>query len=84
MVTRQMLSNARKLKQLSCGRFDFKGTTDLHEELRAFARFLDVDAPTGDRVTEAEVVYVHVTGENREPTPLDAECVRAAGFEPKG
>lgn len=36
-----------------------------------------------DRVTQAEVIYVHVSGEKREPTPLDPECVRAAGFEPK-
>lgn len=36
-----------------------------------------------DRVTEAEVVYVHVSSEDRQPMALDPECVRSAGFEPK-
>ena len=34
------------------------------------------------KVTEAEVVYVHVNADDRRPTPLDPLLVRAAGFEP--
>ncbi|MEM9556234.1 MAG: hotdog domain-containing protein [Acidobacteriota bacterium] len=34
------------------------------------------------RVTEAEVVYVHIDSTNR-PTPLDESLVRAAGLEPR-
>lgn len=36
-----------------------------------------------ERVTEAEVVYVNVDPIDRQPTPLDPERIRAAGFEPK-
>ncbi len=44
-VTRQMLANALQVPDLACGRFDFKGTTDMDAELRAFVQDLGVQLP---------------------------------------
>lgn len=52
VVTKQMLGNALAIKDLACGRFDFKGTTDMDDAVRAFARRLNVPPPPGKRLTE--------------------------------
>lgn len=56
LITRQMLANALRLPELSglaCGRFDFKGTTDIDPEIRAFAQHLSVPLPpTSPRLHE--------------------------------
>jgi hypothetical protein len=44
-LTKQFLGNALKLPQLTCGRFDFKGSSDMDGELRAFAERLEVSIP---------------------------------------
>lgn len=44
-VTRQMLANALQVPELACGRFDFKGTTNMDGELRAFVQDLGVPLP---------------------------------------
>jgi hypothetical protein len=44
-VTRQMLANALAMPEVACGRFDFKGTTDMDREVRAFVQDLGVPAP---------------------------------------
>lgn len=45
-ITLQMLNNAvLKLPDLACGRFDFKGTTKLDDELRSFVLDLGVPLP---------------------------------------
>jgi hypothetical protein len=48
-ITRQMLANALRTQGLACGRFDFKGTTDLDGELRVFVQDLDVRVPPASR-----------------------------------
>jgi hypothetical protein len=45
-LTKQFLRNALRIPDLTCGRFDFKGSSDMDAELRAFAEFLNVPAPT--------------------------------------
>jgi|RhiMetdeSRZDD1v2_1073273.scaffolds.fasta_scaffold191843_2 TIR domain-containing protein len=45
-LTKQFLRNALKMPDLTCGRFDFKGSSDMDAELRAFAERLDVPTPT--------------------------------------
>jgi TIR domain len=45
-LTKQFLRNALKIPDLTCGRFDFKGSSDMDTELRAFAERLDVPTPT--------------------------------------
>jgi len=44
-ITQQILGNALRLPGFGCGRFDFKGTTDIDAELRAFVQHLNVPAP---------------------------------------
>jgi hypothetical protein len=52
-VTRQMLGNALRVPDLACGRFDFKGSTDLDAELRSFIQHFDVALPApGQRLNE--------------------------------
>ena len=48
-ITKQMLANALRIPELACGRFDFKGTTDLDAEVRAFVQDLGVPLPPADR-----------------------------------
>ena len=47
-----MLSNALGVTGLACGRFDFKGTTDMDAEVRAFIQDLDVPLPPPGRLNE--------------------------------
>jgi hypothetical protein len=44
-IIRQMLANALRLPNLACGRFDFKGTTNMEVELGAFVQDLGVPLP---------------------------------------
>ena len=44
-ITNQMLANALQMPNLACGRFDFKGGTDMDAEVRAFVQELDVPLP---------------------------------------
>jgi hypothetical protein len=44
-ITRQMLANALRIRNLDCGRFDFKGTTDMDAALRVLVQDLDVSLP---------------------------------------
>src|SRR4051794_27748157 len=44
-ITRQMLANALAIPDIACGRFDFKGTTYMDREVRAFIQELGVAAP---------------------------------------
>jgi hypothetical protein len=44
-ITRQMLANAVQMPDLACGRFDFKGTTDVDNEVRALVQYLEVPLP---------------------------------------
>jgi hypothetical protein len=44
-ITKQMLRNALRVPNLACGRFDFKGTTTLENELQFFVQDLGVPPP---------------------------------------
>lgn len=44
-VTRQLLANALAMPEVACGRFDFKGTSDMDREVGAFVQDLGVRAP---------------------------------------
>ena len=44
-ITKQMLANALRIPELACGRFDFKGTTDMDEEVHNFVQWLGVPRP---------------------------------------
>jgi hypothetical protein len=44
-ITKQMLANVLPLPGIACGRFDFKGTTDVEAEMNSFVQFLQVVVP---------------------------------------
>jgi hypothetical protein len=44
-ITRQMLGNILPVPGIACGRFDFKGTTGMDNEVKAFVQELDVPEP---------------------------------------
>jgi hypothetical protein len=44
-ITKQMLANAIPMPGIACGRFDFKGTTDVEAEVNSFIQFLQVKLP---------------------------------------
>ena len=48
-ITRQMLRNALHMRDLACGRFDFKGSANLENEVEAFVQHLEVDVPTSEQ-----------------------------------
>ena len=45
LITRQVLANALRLPGLACGRFDFKGTTDMDAAVRVCVQDLGVPLP---------------------------------------
>ena len=51
-MSRQMARNALALPGVACGRFDFKGTSNMDVEFEAFAQPLGVDAPRGSTLNE--------------------------------
>jgi hypothetical protein len=44
-MTKQLLGNALRCTGLACGRFDFKGTTDVDSELQRFVQHLGIPVP---------------------------------------
>jgi hypothetical protein len=52
-LTKQFLRVGLKMPDITCARFDFKGSSDMDNVLRTFAEGLDVQPPTpGTRVTD--------------------------------
>jgi hypothetical protein len=47
-ISRQMLMNALRIPELACGRFDFKGGTDMDAEVPIFVQDLDVPLPPAE------------------------------------
>jgi SEFIR domain len=45
-ITKQLLGNALRCPGLACGRFDFKGTTDVDAEVQRFVQHLGVPVPS--------------------------------------
>ena len=48
-ITNKMFANAWGVQNLACGRFDFKGTSELDVELQSFAQDLKIPEPTANR-----------------------------------
>ena len=58
LLTKQFLRNALKIPGLLCGRFDFKGSSDMDAELRAFAERLEVAPPTSGASASAQLAQI--------------------------
>lgn len=79
-ITRQMLGNALRVPDLACGRFDFKGTTDMDAELRAFVQQLDVTLPPpGQRLNERLGHVLDALKQRAHPALLVFDTYEAAG-----
>jgi len=79
-ITRQMLSNALNVADLACGRFDFKGTTDMDAELRAFVQELGVPLPPASaRLNDRLTNMLDGLKQRARPTLLIFDTYEAAG-----
>jgi len=79
-LTKQFLRNAIKIKQFTCGRFDFKGSSDMDVEMRAFADLLAVSAPMPGTGVSSQLAQVFAAVKNRaQPTLLIFDTFEAAG-----
>ena len=75
-----MLGAALRVADLACGRFDFKGTTDMDVELRAFVQQLDVALPSaGPRLGERLGHVLYVLKRRAHPALLIFDTYEAAG-----
>jgi len=79
-IGRQMHANALQIANLACGRFDFKGTTGMDAEVRAFVPDLGVPLPPdGPRLNERLGQILDVLKRNARPTLLIFDTYEAAG-----
>ena len=79
-ITKQLLGNALRCPGLACGRFDFKGTTDVEGELQRFVQHLGVPVPVGSTtITQGlAAILVKLTVRAR-PVLLIFDTFEAAG-----
>jgi hypothetical protein len=78
-VTRQMLANTLAIPHIACGRFDFKGTTGMDRELRAFVQDLEVPPPTGNSLHDCLDQILFVLKQRARPTLLIFDTYESAG-----
>jgi hypothetical protein len=79
-ITRQMLANALRVPNLACGRFDFKGTTDMEAELGAFVQDLGVPLPPASaRLNERLALILNALKERASAALLIFDTYEAAG-----
>src|SRR5262245_46104852 len=81
-ITRQMLANALRIADLGCGRFDFKGTSDMDAALRVFVQDLNVPAPAASpRFNERLGNVLAALRQRARPALLIFDTYEAAGSE---
>ena len=79
-LTKQFLGNAFKIPALTCGRFDFKGSSDMDAELRTFAERLEVPAPTTGPGVSSQLGHVFASLKKAaRPTLLIFDTFERAG-----
>lgn len=79
-ITRQMLANALRVPDLACGRFDFKGTTDMDAELSAFVQDLGVPLPPpSPRLNDRLAHILNELKQRARPALLVFDTYEAAG-----
>lgn len=79
-LTKQFVRNALKLPGITCGRFDFKGSSDMDAELSAFAERLGVPSPTPGTGVSNQLAQVFATiRKNATPTLLIFDTFELAG-----
>jgi hypothetical protein len=79
-LTRQFLGNALNIQDLTCGRFDFKATSDMDDELRTFTDGLEVPTPTPGPSVSNQLASVFASlKEKARPTLLIFDTFERAG-----
>ena len=79
-ITRQMLVNAIQMPDLACGRFDFKGTTDVDAEVLALVQYLEVNVPPASlRLNERLNHILESLKQRAKPALLIFDTYEAAG-----
>lgn len=78
-ITEQLLGNALRFPWLRCGRFDFKGTTRLREELQRFSSHLAVPLPKEEMIALALGAILQSVLARHEPTLLIFDTFETAG-----
>jgi len=79
-ITRQMLGNALRMKEIACGRFDFKGTSGLDNEVRSFIQHLGVPLPdAGSPLSQRLSQILESVKARAQPTLLIFDTYEAAG-----
>ena len=79
-ITKQMMRNALRVSDLACGRFDFKGSTDMDAELGAFVLNLGVPLPpTGPRLNDRLGAILDALKKRARPALLVFDTYEAAG-----
>ncbi len=81
-ITQQMLVNALCLKNLPCGRFDFKGTADIDATIKIFIQDLDITLPPSNlRLTQQFNHILLVLKQKAKPALLIFDTYEAASNE---
>jgi hypothetical protein len=79
-ITRQMLANALAMPDIACGRFDFKGTTDVDREVMAFVQELGIPLPApAGRLDDRLGQILHGLKQRAHPTLLIFDTFEMAG-----
>lgn len=74
-----MPANALQIPELACGRFDFKGGTDIDGKIRAFVQELGVAAPPpSPQINERLAAILAKLSESKQPTLLVFDTYEAA------
>jgi hypothetical protein len=79
-ITRQMLGNVLAVPDIACGRFDFKGTTGMENEMKAFVQELGVEEPKpNSRIHERLGEILTAVKQRASPTLLIFDTYEMAG-----
>jgi hypothetical protein len=79
-LSKQFVRNTLKIDELRVGRFDFKGSTDMDEELRSLAQRLDVNAPVAGSGASRQLAQIfNELRAGARPTLLIFDTFEAAG-----
>ena len=57
-ITHQLLANTLQMPSLACGRFDFKGSTNIDAEVRAFIQDLDLSVSANGVLLNERLGYI--------------------------
>jgi hypothetical protein len=79
-ITKQILGNSLQMPDLSCGRFDFKGTSGMDSEVRSFVQYLGVPQPPASQLLNDRLSYIlEALKRAAQPTVLVFDAYEYAG-----